>query len=88
MTVRVAHLEFDRVVYDAEADVLYLSIGEPRPAAATDATPEGHAIRFDESGDIIGITIVNAKWLVENEGEIAISLRVDPDEIAPALATT
>ena len=30
MTVRIGDWEFDSHAYDAEADVLYLSIGEPR----------------------------------------------------------
>ena len=87
MTIRIGQLVFDHVSYDAGADVLYLSVGEPRPAADSDATPQGHVVRYGENGDIIGITIVNAKWLTEHEGGIDISLRVDADELAPALVT-
>jgi hypothetical protein len=32
-SVRLGHLEFDHVVYDERADVLYLSVGSPRTAA-------------------------------------------------------
>lgn len=35
--------------------------GEQQAAADTFGTPEGHAVRLDENGDVIGITIVNAK---------------------------
>jgi hypothetical protein len=31
MTIKLAHLEFDHVVYDADSDVLYMSVGEPGP---------------------------------------------------------
>lgn len=86
MTVRVGHLVFDHVRYDADSDVLYLSAGEPQPAADSDATPEGHVIRYDAAGAIVGISIVNAKWLAERDGEIAITLRVAAEELAPALA--
>jgi hypothetical protein len=34
---------------------------------------------------IVGITLVNAKWLVERDGKIDVTVRVDADELAPAL---
>lgn len=89
MTLRIGHLEFDHVVYDAEADVLYLSVGEPREAADSVVTPEGHLIRYDAEAQIIGITLVNAKWLVERDGVLNISLPVAAiaaEQLAPAFA--
>jgi uncharacterized protein YuzE len=65
MTVHVGPYEFDHVSYDSDGDVLYLRRGERQEAAETFSTPEGHAVRMDNSGEVIGITIVNAKWLVE-----------------------
>jgi uncharacterized protein YuzE len=85
MTIRLGHLEFDHVVYDADSDVLYLSVGEPRPAAESEATAEGHAIRYDANGEIVGITIVNAKWLIERNGRIEIPLHLDAQDLAAAL---
>ena len=32
MTVTIADIEFDRVEYDADADVLYLHVGDPSRA--------------------------------------------------------
>jgi uncharacterized protein YuzE len=44
--------------YDEEADVLYLSIGEPRPAVGTDIG-DGVIVRYDEKKkDVVGITIM------------------------------
>ncbi len=44
--------------YDAEADVLYLSAGTPRPAVAVDLG-EGLLVRYDESsGQIVGLTVL------------------------------
>ena len=90
MTIRIGHHEFDHVSYDADGDVLYLHRGEPVPAADTFGTPEGHAVRFDADGDVIGITIVNAKWLVERDGQITITIpeRVETSahDLASALA--
>jgi hypothetical protein len=40
MSVTIDGIEFDRVSYDAEADVLYLHIGEPEDAVDFDETPE------------------------------------------------
>lgn len=74
MSVRMGSHEFDSVVYDAERDVLYLRQGVPRPARETLASPEGHAIRLNESGEIIGITVVNAKWLAERDGQITVTI--------------
>ncbi len=91
MTVHVGPYEFDHVSYDSDGDVLYLRRGERREAAETFSTPEGHAVRLDEDGEVIGITIVNAKWLVERDGKIAVTvpslIETNADELAEALAT-
>ena len=70
----IAGTEFDNVVYDRDGDVLYVSVGEPRAAADFDASPEGHYLRYDEHGALMGLTIVNAKWLLEQDGRIVITL--------------
>lgn len=66
--------DFDQVTYDDVGDVLYLRAGDTREAAETFATPEGHAVRFDAAGAVIGMTIINAKWLLERDGKLAITL--------------
>ncbi len=74
MSLRIGHLAFEYANYDEAADVLYLRNGDPTPAAATYGTPEGHAVRLDEQGEVIGMTIVNARWLSERENEIVVSI--------------
>ncbi len=88
MTITIGTLSFDNVEYDADADVLYLSIGEPRMPAESFGTPEGHNIRYDETGAVIAITIVNAKWLLKRDGEIKLTIpsRVPAADLALALA--
>lgn len=86
MTIRIGNLEFDHVVYDQKADVLYLSVGEPSEPARQESTPEGHLVRYDADDRVIGITIVNAKWLSDRRGEITVSMRLGVDDLAPALA--
>jgi len=47
--------------YDEEADVLYLSFGEPRPATGIDFG-DGIILRYDDgNGEVVGITIVGIK---------------------------
>ncbi len=90
MSVHVGSYEFEYVSYDSEGDVLYLRRGEKRAAADTVGTPEGHAVRLDERGEVIGITIVNAKWLAERDGNITVTvpnlIETNADELAAALA--
>jgi hypothetical protein len=37
-------------------------------------TPEGHGVRYDEDGAVIGVTIINARWILEHEGYLTITL--------------
>ena len=46
--------------YDADADVLYISFGDPEPADDADITDQGVVIRLRE-GKIVGLTILNAQ---------------------------
>jgi uncharacterized protein YuzE len=85
--VSIGPYEFDSATYDSEADVLYLRKGPAQEAASTQATPEGHAVRFDERGDVIGLTVVNARWLVERDGKLALTLPTRVETDAASLAS-
>lgn len=74
MTVRMGAHRFDSVVYDAERDVLYMRKGKPGSAMETLASTEGHAVRLNDAREIIGITVVNAKWLAERDGRITVTI--------------
>jgi uncharacterized protein YuzE len=80
--------EFDDVVYDAVGDVLYMHKGKPAPAAKTLASPEGHAVMLNNTGEIVGITVVNAKWLAERDGQITVSIPERLETSASELAST
>ena len=89
MSVSVGSVTFDTVSYDRDADVLYLSVGDPAQAVGFDESREGHALRYDPGGKLVGITIVGARRLLEQDGQIIVTppqLRVDGDELAAALA--
>jgi len=74
VSIQIGGRNFEHATYDEEGDVLYLSNGEPRAAASTYGTPEGHAVRFDDRGNLIGMTIVNARWLSSRGEEIVITV--------------
>jgi uncharacterized protein YuzE len=90
MTVTIGSLTFDHASYDARGDVLYLHVGDPQEAAGSEETPEGHVLRFDADGKVIGLTIINAKWLLERDHAINVTVpehvAVGPDALAEALA--
>ena len=86
MTIRLGHLAFDYVQYDARGDVLYLAVGQPEEAADQLVTPEGHVLRFNEDGAIIGVTLINAQWLSQRDGGVCVSLPITADELQPAFA--
>ncbi len=88
-TVTLGGIEFDRVVYDREGDVLYLHVGDPGSAVDFDSTPEGHHTRYGPDGSLVGVTIVNARWLLEQDGEIVLTLpqqKVHAPDLAGVLA--
>jgi uncharacterized protein YuzE len=89
MSVTIGDITFDRVEYDAGGDVLYLHIGDPSSAVDFDETPEGHAVRLDRDGDVVGLTLVRPKRLLERDGELRVTLPVPSDvpaaQLAPAL---
>lgn len=91
VTVTIADIEFHRVEYDADTDVLYLHIGDPSRAVDYDETPEGHAVRFDRDGDLVGLTLVRPKRLLERDGELRVTMpvpsAVPAAELTPALSS-
>jgi hypothetical protein len=73
VTITIGQLTFDHIDYDPLGDVLYLHIGEPQPGEETDETPEGHAGRFNASDAVVGVTILNPRWLLDEGQPTAIS---------------
>ena len=46
--------------YDEEADVLYMSFGEPQEADDSELTEEEMIVRY-KGDEVIGVTVLNAK---------------------------
>jgi hypothetical protein len=91
VNIHIGPLVFDRADYDAEGDVLYLHRGEPIVAEGEE-TREGHMLRFEPGTQrIVGLTVINARWLLDREGRLVVTVpetvEASADELAPALAS-
>lgn len=53
--------------------------------------PSTSAFRYDNAGKVIGITIINARWLLNRDDKISITLpstwNIGADTLAPARAS-
>lgn len=73
MTLSVGSTTFDRISYDREADVLYLSV-DGAEATVWDETPEGHVVRFNKAGDLVGLTVIAVQHHLDEEGRLPVTL--------------
>lgn len=88
MNIQIGGITFDNGEYDERGDVLYLNVGLPRPPAETHATPEGHAVDYDASGNVIGLTLVSPRQILERDGELALTwpqARLTAEQLSAAL---
>ncbi len=56
---------------------------------STTASPEGHYLQFGQDGSLIAVTLVNARWILEQEGKITITLperRLEATDLGDVLA--
>lgn len=56
--------------------MLYLHVGAPSRAIDYDETPEGHAVRLDRNGKVVGLALVRPKRLLERDGELCVTMPV------------
>jgi uncharacterized protein YuzE len=92
VNISIGPVVFDHADYDAESDVLYLHVGEPQEAEGEE-TPEGHLLRYVPGTQrIVGLTVVNAKWLLDRDGQLTVTIpervQTSADSLAPALAAS
>jgi hypothetical protein len=88
--VKVGPLVFDHADYDPEGDVLCLHVGAPQDAEGEE-TREGHVLRFEPGTQrIVGLTLINARWLLDRDGHLTVTIpetvQASADDLAPALA--
>lgn len=86
MSVEVAGIAFDHHHYDPRGDVLYLTVGDYQGwPAHGEASPEGHGIAYDESGKVVGLTLIGVRWYMQRDGVFRITWpdgRVTEDDLA------
>jgi len=90
VNIHIGPLVFDHADYDQDGDVLYLHRGAPQHAEGEE-TPEGHVLRFAPGTDqIVGLTIVNARWLLDRDRRLVVTIpekvEASAAELAPGLA--
>jgi hypothetical protein len=75
-TIRVSALDLHLAgSYEPTGDVLYLSSPDDDKTGAAQETPEGHAVRLAPDGRITHLTAINARWLLDRDGELTATLR-------------
>jgi uncharacterized protein YuzE len=85
MAVTIAGIRFDYHDYDERGDTLFLSVEKPggrQPDRAYE-TPEGHVVEYNKQGAMVSIELLNARWLLQRDGELRVTL---PEQ--PAVADT
>ena len=88
--VKIGPVSFDHADYDADSDVLYLHIGQPREAEGEE-TPEGHVLRYAPgTQQLVGLTVIGPRRLLDRDGNLTIRMpepiEASADDLAPALA--
>jgi uncharacterized protein YuzE len=73
-TVTIAGIEFDDNFYDREVDVLYLHVGDPASSVEWGGTAEGDGTSYGPDGQLVGLTILNARHRLEEDGKIELTL--------------
>lgn len=77
---------------EVTGDVLFLSAPGDDKAGSAQETPEGHAVRLDQDGRVTHVTAINARWLLEQHGELIATLRdgrtlrIERQDVAELLA--
>jgi len=61
--------------YEPVGDVLYLSRPGDDKRGAVQETPEGHGVRLGSDGRVTHLTAINARWLLDRDGELVATLR-------------
>ena len=88
-TVKIGGIVFDNVSYDRQGDVLYVNVGDPGDAVDWIGTAEGDGTSHGPDGSLIGMTILNARARLEQDGRIEITLpehRVEVRDLGDAFA--
>lgn len=75
VALTIGGVAFDRYHYDKVADTLCFHTGPTEWAVDFDETVEDHHIRFAADGKLLSLMICDARWLLDRDGMIAVTLR-------------
>lgn len=76
MSVTIAGIEFANHSYDERGDVLYVDVDGYDGADFSRhawASPEGHGLEFDADWNVVAMTLVNVKRLIDRDGELRVT---------------
>lgn len=79
----------DRRIHGRESHEEWFYVGNPRTAVDFDASAEGHHTRYDADGKLVGLTILNARLILEEDGKVVVTLpdrRLETSDLGDALA--
>ncbi len=72
-SIEIGPFTFTDCSYDAEADIAYLSVGEPKEAISWES-PEGHLVRLDpDTDELVGVTLLYPRRRGETTGTMTIT---------------
>ena len=72
--VTIGGIVFANNRYDAKGDVLYVNVGDPGDAVDWIGTSEGDGTSHGPDGSLLGLTILNAKLRLQQDGKIEFTL--------------
>ena len=88
--VTIAGGSYHNVETASVGDVLTLHLADPRSPVDFEGTAEGDGTSYGPDGGLVGITILNARLRLEEDGKIVLTLpeqRVEVTELGDALVT-
>jgi uncharacterized protein YuzE len=80
--VALGRFEFDDIVYDRKGDILFLRSGDMSRVASEGSSEESYYLRFDAAGELIAVTIAEARYWLERNGKIVVTLPDGPLELS------
>lgn len=74
VSIKIGTMVFEEATYDAENDVLYLSVGSPEGGEG-ELTPEGHVILYARGTErVVGITLLGPRQILERDDRLVVTM--------------
>jgi uncharacterized protein YuzE len=80
---------FDRLAYDVSADIMHLHVNGAAPDVHVEQCREGHRLRYDEHGKLVGITLIAVTGSLQRGEPVVVTtteqFTLDPAALATSL---